>query len=225
VRGQFVGYRNERLWRRTRLETFCRGSAVYRFLALGGVPWYLRSGKCLAATVAEVLVELKPPPSTSSPIGAGQRAGELSAFFGSRPTRPSRWRRGSSAQARSSSRPALTLPARRPASNEQAPTKRLLADRHGRPGRVVSPAKSHRGGGLGPWSPDFDGPQPAYPTGPAPGTERGRRPDRAARKLAQSRTDAPSRAPVAGALRVPSPPFGHTRVHATAALRNCLAAR
>ena len=27
-----------------------------------GVPWYLRSGKCLAATAAEVLVEMKPPP-------------------------------------------------------------------------------------------------------------------------------------------------------------------
>jgi glucose-6-phosphate 1-dehydrogenase len=26
------------------------------------VPWYLRSGKCLANTAAEVLVELKPPP-------------------------------------------------------------------------------------------------------------------------------------------------------------------
>jgi glucose-6-phosphate 1-dehydrogenase len=26
------------------------------------VPWYLRSGKCLAAAAAEVLVELKPPP-------------------------------------------------------------------------------------------------------------------------------------------------------------------
>jgi glucose-6-phosphate 1-dehydrogenase len=26
------------------------------------VPWYLRSGKCLAATAAEVVVELKPPP-------------------------------------------------------------------------------------------------------------------------------------------------------------------
>jgi glucose-6-phosphate 1-dehydrogenase len=27
-----------------------------------GVPWYLRSGKCLAETAAEVLIELKPPP-------------------------------------------------------------------------------------------------------------------------------------------------------------------
>ncbi|MGA2499702.1 MAG: glucose-6-phosphate dehydrogenase, partial [Tepidisphaeraceae bacterium] len=27
-----------------------------------GVPWYLRSGKCLAETAHEVLVELKPPP-------------------------------------------------------------------------------------------------------------------------------------------------------------------
>jgi glucose-6-phosphate 1-dehydrogenase len=26
------------------------------------VPWYLRSGKCLAATATEVLVQLKPPP-------------------------------------------------------------------------------------------------------------------------------------------------------------------
>jgi glucose-6-phosphate 1-dehydrogenase len=26
------------------------------------VPWYLRSGKCLPATAAEILVELKPPP-------------------------------------------------------------------------------------------------------------------------------------------------------------------
>jgi glucose-6-phosphate 1-dehydrogenase len=26
------------------------------------VPWYLRSGKCLATTAAEVVVELKPPP-------------------------------------------------------------------------------------------------------------------------------------------------------------------
>ena len=26
------------------------------------MPWYLRSGKCLAETAAEVMVELKPPP-------------------------------------------------------------------------------------------------------------------------------------------------------------------
>ena len=28
-----------------------------------GVPWYLRSGKCLAETAAEIIVELKAPPS------------------------------------------------------------------------------------------------------------------------------------------------------------------
>jgi glucose-6-phosphate 1-dehydrogenase len=28
----------------------------------GGVPWYLRSGKCLRETASEVVVELKPPP-------------------------------------------------------------------------------------------------------------------------------------------------------------------
>ena len=39
-----------------------RPAAFHRFVALGGVPWYLRSGKCLAKTATEVLVELKPPP-------------------------------------------------------------------------------------------------------------------------------------------------------------------
>ena len=44
------------------VETFC---AVRLFLdswRWSGVPWYLRSGKCLAQTVHEVLVELKSPP-------------------------------------------------------------------------------------------------------------------------------------------------------------------
>lgn len=63
VRGQYAGYRKE--------PGVAKGSDVETFSALRlfidswrweGVPWYLRSGKCLAATAAEVLVELKPPP-------------------------------------------------------------------------------------------------------------------------------------------------------------------
>ena len=56
-----------------------------------GVPWYLRSGKYLAETAAEVLVELKPPPqrlfADSAPtIG---RANYLR--FRLSPVPPSRW--------------------------------------------------------------------------------------------------------------------------------------
>ena len=45
-----------------RRRDFLRPSALIDSWRWQGVPWYLRSGKCLAATAAEVLVELKPPP-------------------------------------------------------------------------------------------------------------------------------------------------------------------
>jgi len=154
------------------VETFLRGSAVYRFLALAGVPWYLRSGKCLAATVAEVLVELKRRRSTSSPIRRRINGPANYLRFRISPNSAvARWRRGSSAQARSfRRRPARTLPARRPAKRA-SPLRTAVGRRHGRPGRVVhtreeaieaawavvdpiltdhSPAYPYPAGGLGP---------------------------------------------------------------------------
>ena len=63
VRGQYDGYRQEPgVANISDVETF---SALRLFIdswRWQGVPWYLRSGKCMAASVAEVLVELKPPP-------------------------------------------------------------------------------------------------------------------------------------------------------------------
>jgi glucose-6-phosphate 1-dehydrogenase len=63
VRGQYSGYRKEpHVARNSDVETFC---AVRLFIDSGrwdGVPWYLRSGKLLAETAVEVLVQLKPPP-------------------------------------------------------------------------------------------------------------------------------------------------------------------
>jgi glucose-6-phosphate 1-dehydrogenase len=44
------------------VETFCAVRLYIDSWRWDGVPWYLRSGKCLAETAAEVLVELKPPP-------------------------------------------------------------------------------------------------------------------------------------------------------------------
>jgi glucose-6-phosphate 1-dehydrogenase len=63
VRGQFIGYRDEAgVARDSDVETFCAVRLMIDSWRWAGVPWYLRSGKCLAETVAEVLVELKPPP-------------------------------------------------------------------------------------------------------------------------------------------------------------------
>ena len=64
VRGQFQGYRNE--------PGVAPGSTVETFVALRleidswrwqGVPFYIRAGKCLPVTCAEVVVRLRRPPS------------------------------------------------------------------------------------------------------------------------------------------------------------------
>ena len=63
VRGQYTGYRNESgVAKGSDIETFCALRLFIDSWRWEGVPWYLRSGKCLATTAAEVLVELKPPP-------------------------------------------------------------------------------------------------------------------------------------------------------------------
>ena len=63
VRGQYAGYRKEPgVAKDSDVETFCALRLFIDSWRWEGVPWYLRSGKCLAATAAEVLMELKPPP-------------------------------------------------------------------------------------------------------------------------------------------------------------------
>jgi glucose-6-phosphate 1-dehydrogenase len=63
VRGQYAGYRNEPgVAKRSDVETFCALRLFIDSWRWEGVPWYLRSGKFLAETAAEVLVALKPPP-------------------------------------------------------------------------------------------------------------------------------------------------------------------
>ena len=63
VRGQYAGYRKEPgVAKRSDVETFCALRLWIDSWRWAGVPWYLRSGKFLAETAAEVLVELKPPP-------------------------------------------------------------------------------------------------------------------------------------------------------------------
>lgn len=63
VRGQYTGYRKEPgVAKGSDVETFCALQLSIDSWRWNGVPWYLRSGKCLATTAAEVVVELKPPP-------------------------------------------------------------------------------------------------------------------------------------------------------------------
>ena len=63
VRGQYAGYRQERdVAADSDVETFCALSLHIDSWRWAGVPWYLRSGKRLPQTAAEVLVQLMPPP-------------------------------------------------------------------------------------------------------------------------------------------------------------------
>jgi glucose-6-phosphate 1-dehydrogenase len=63
VRGQYVGYRKEsNVAKNSDVETFCALRLFIDSWRWQSVPWYLRSGKYLADTATEVLVELKPPP-------------------------------------------------------------------------------------------------------------------------------------------------------------------
>jgi glucose-6-phosphate 1-dehydrogenase len=63
VRGQYAGYRKEPdVAKNSEVETFCALRLFIDSWRWEGVPWYLRSGKYLAETATEILVELKPPP-------------------------------------------------------------------------------------------------------------------------------------------------------------------
>ena len=76
VRGQYAGYRKEPgVAKNSDVETFCALRLFIDSWRWEGVPWYLRSGKYLAETAAEVLVELKRPPQrlfADSAPGAGR---------------------------------------------------------------------------------------------------------------------------------------------------------
>ena len=63
VRGQYAGYREEKnVAADSDVETFCALRLHIDSLRWAGVPFYLRSGKMLASTAAEIVVQLKPPP-------------------------------------------------------------------------------------------------------------------------------------------------------------------
>lgn len=63
VCGQYAGYRQEKdVAADSDVETFCAVRLFIDSWRWAGVPWYLRSGKMLPNSAAEVLVQLRPPP-------------------------------------------------------------------------------------------------------------------------------------------------------------------
>ena len=63
VRGQYVGYRDEPgVAKDSQVETFCALRLYIDSWRWHGVPFYLRSGKCLKRTATEVMVEFQAPP-------------------------------------------------------------------------------------------------------------------------------------------------------------------
>ena len=94
-----------------------------------GVPWYLRSGKCLAETAHEVLVELKPPPQAAvRRLGAGGRARPTTCASGSPRAPRSPSPRASSSRARNSSATSGSSTWSRNSLGEESPYERLLSD-------------------------------------------------------------------------------------------------
>src|SRR5205807_8590468 len=63
VRGQFVGYRQEHgVAPDSKVETFAALRLEIKSWRWQGVPFYIRAGKCLPVTCAEVVVRLRRPP-------------------------------------------------------------------------------------------------------------------------------------------------------------------
>jgi glucose-6-phosphate 1-dehydrogenase len=63
VAGQFRGYRDEKgVAPSSRVETYAAVRLEIDSWRWAGVPFYLRTGKCLPVTASEVLVTFKPPP-------------------------------------------------------------------------------------------------------------------------------------------------------------------
>src|ERR671925_2057644 len=64
VRGQFRGYRDEKgVAKDSLVETFAALRLEINSWRWKGVPFYIRAGKCLPVTCAEVVVRLRQPPT------------------------------------------------------------------------------------------------------------------------------------------------------------------
>ncbi|NCT68394.1 MAG: glucose-6-phosphate dehydrogenase [Rhodanobacteraceae bacterium] len=126
VRGQFTGYRSERgVAAHSQVETFAALRLQIDTWRWAGVPFYIRTGKCLPLTTSEVRVDLKPPPlALFDHIGPAQAnylrfrlSPEVVISTGARVKRPGAMQGES-----------IELVARHQAQNGKLPYERLLGD-------------------------------------------------------------------------------------------------
>ena len=88
VRGQYKGYRAVKGVRPdSTTETYVAVKLFVDSWRWAGVPIYIRAGKCLPLTAAEVTVEFKPPPRSTF----GEKIGSISRLH-ARAAEPGRWR-------------------------------------------------------------------------------------------------------------------------------------
>tara|TARA_R110001599_G_scaffold133506_1_gene311008 strand:- start:39 stop:1445 length:1407 start_codon:yes stop_codon:yes gene_type:complete len=81
LRGQYEGYRDTpQVAKDSDVETYCALRIFIDSWRWGGVPWYLRSGKCLPTTACEVVVRLKAPPQNLFADAAEQERGNYLRF-------------------------------------------------------------------------------------------------------------------------------------------------
>ena len=150
-----------------------------------GVPLYLRTGKCLPTTAAEVLVQLQPPPQTLFDDAFPPTAAPTTCASSCSRARRWRSRRASSGPARASSATSASSICAKTCSGERADLRAAARRRDGR--RRLAVHRAGRGGsGLGRRRPGARRPRAgaavrARHLGPG----RGRRADRRRRRLAQ----------------------------------------
>ena len=186
VRGQYVGYRDEpNVAKDSDVETFCALRLYVDSWRWAGVPWYLRSGKCLAQTGTEILVELKAPPQPLFEDScADPRSFELSAIPALAPFRHRARRPHQAHRQGVRRRPAGALLGRR-ASRRRNRLHAAARQRHGGRRRAVHPRGRDRGRLGGGRSGSQDLPAGSPLRAPKLGAEGGRRADRGRRRLAQ----------------------------------------
>lgn len=127
VRGQFQGYHQEPgVAPDSQVETFAAVKLYLDTWRWAGVPFYIRSGKCLPVTCTEVLVQLKEPPHTVFADTGPERPNhfrfrlspEVLVAISAHSKMPGEGMRGED----------VDLIARHHSVNEMAPYERLLGD-------------------------------------------------------------------------------------------------
>jgi glucose-6-phosphate 1-dehydrogenase len=133
VRGQFIGYRNEKgVSPTSTVETFAAVKCFIDSWRWSGVPFYIRAGKCLPVTATEVIVDFKTPPQIvfDPPNSSGRPADccpnhfrfrlspEVVGAFGMKAKLPGEAMRGTEVELIATHRPV----------DEMDPYERLLSD-------------------------------------------------------------------------------------------------